>query len=161
MKHQSTYLKGFIKEEKFYPCFHSKAHNVIPKIAKAQFNIRFNTEHKGEDLKAWILDVLEECNSSFDGNIDAILRVTGEAFLTQPSEFTDILQDSVTAVLGAPAKLSTAGGTSDARYITHYAPVAEFGLIGATMHKVNERVAVKDIEKLTDIYGEILTRYFK
>ncbi len=136
-------------------------HNVIPKTARAQFNIRFNTEHKGDDLKAWIMDEVAKVDADFDGEIDAMLRVTGEAFLTQPSGFTDVLQAGVKAVLGEPAKLSTAGGTSDARYITHYAPVAEFGLIGATMHKVNERVAVSDIEKLTEIYGEILTRYFE
>lgn len=136
------------------------AHNVIPKTAKAQFNIRFNTEHKGDDLKAWIETIVADVAKTFDGEIDAMLRVTGEAFLTQPCEFTDILQASVTSVLGAPAALSTAGGTSDARYITHYAPVAEFGLIGATMHKVNERVAVSDIFSLSQIYREILLRYF-
>ena len=137
------------------------AHNVIAKTAKANFNIRFNTEHTGEELKTWIDGIVTDVASDFDGEIDAVLRVTGEAFLTQPSSFTQVLQDSVTAVLGAPAKLSTAGGTSDARYITHYAPVAEFGLIGATMHKVNERIAVADIEKLTQIYSEVLLRYFK
>lgn len=136
-------------------------HNVIPKVARAQFNIRFNTEHRGDDLKAWILDEVAKVAADFDGVIDAMLRVTGEAFLTQPSGFTDVLQAGVKAVLGEPAALSTAGGTSDARYITNYAPVAEFGLIGATMHKANERVAVSDIEKLTEIYAEIITRYFQ
>ena len=138
----------------------NSAHNVIPKTAKAQFNIRFNTEHRGDDLKAWIETIIADVSKDFDGEIDAMLRVTGEAFLTQPSAFTDILQASVTSVMGAPADLSTAGGTSDARYITHYAPVAEFGLIGATMHKVNERVAVSDIFSLSQIYREILLRYF-
>lgn len=136
-------------------------HNVIPKIARAQFNIRFNTEHRGDDLLAWINGEVAKVADGFDGEIDAMLRVTGEAFLTQPSGFTDVLQDGVKAVLGEPAILSTAGGTSDARYITNYAPVAEFGLIGATMHKVNERVTTSDIEKLTEIYGEILQRYFE
>lgn len=135
--------------------------NIIPQTATGRFNIRFNTEHKGDDLKAWISEEVAKVAEGFDGEIDAQLRVTGEAFLTQPSGFTDILQDSVQAVLGHKAELSTAGGTSDARYITHYAPVAEFGLIGATMHKVDERVAVSDIEGLTKIYREILTRYFK
>ncbi|MEE9346814.1 MAG: succinyl-diaminopimelate desuccinylase [Robiginitomaculum sp.] len=138
----------------------NKPHNVIPKTARAQFNIRFNTEHKGDDLKVWIMEELEKHAADFDGSIDANLRVTGEAFLTQPCGFTDVLQAGVQAVLGKPAALSTAGGTSDARYITHYAPVAEFGLIGATMHKVDERVLVSDIVQLTQIYREILIRYF-
>ena len=136
------------------------AHNVIAKSAYGQFNIRFNTEHRGDDLKAWIMDEVAKAQNGFDGQIDAVLRVTGEAFLTQPSSFTDILQDSVEAVIGVRPELSTAGGTSDARYITHYAPVAEFGLIGATMHKVNERVNVSDVESLSRIYAEVLRRYF-
>lgn len=137
------------------------AHNVIPKTAYGQFNIRFNTEHRGDDLKAWIMEEVAKASAGFNGQIDAVLRVTGEAFLTQPCGFTTVLQDSVEAVIGMRPALSTAGGTSDARYITHYAPVAEFGLIGATMHKVNERVAVSDIISLTQIYREVLTRYFK
>ncbi len=134
--------------------------NIIPAKATGRFNIRFNTEHKGDDLKAWINEEVAKLAADFDGTIDAQLRVTGEAFLTDPSGFTDILQDSVEAAIGTRPELSTAGGTSDARYITHYAPVAEFGLIGATMHKVNERVAVTDIENLTRIYSEVLRRYF-
>jgi len=136
------------------------AHNVIPNTARAQFNIRFNTEHRGDDLKAWIRKEVAAVEQMFDCKIDANLRVTGEAFLTQPSEFTEILQNATQAVIGKRPALSTAGGTSDARYITHYAPVAEFGLIGATMHKVDEHVAVSDILTLQAIYSEILTRYF-
>jgi len=138
----------------------NRAHNVIPEIAKAQFNIRFNTEHKGDDLKAWIRGVVADVQAEFDGEIKADLRVTGEAFLTEPNEFTSLVQDVVGDVTGQKPELSTSGGTSDARYITHYAPVIEFGLVGATMHKVNERVAIRDIDTLTQIYEQILTRYF-
>ena len=137
------------------------AHNVIPNTARAQFNIRFNTEHRGDDLKAWILKEVAAVEDMFDCTIDANLRVTGEAFLTQPSDFTEVLQSATETVIGKRPALSTAGGTSDARYITHYAPVAEFGLIGATMHKVDEHVAVSDILTLQAIYSEILRRYFK
>lgn len=136
------------------------AHNVIPEIARAQFNIRFNTEHRGDDLKAWIRKCVQAVAVDFDGEIDADLRVTGEAFLTESCAFIRTLQDAVEHVTGRKPELSTSGGTSDARYITHYAPVAEFGLVGATMHQVNERVDIADIDHLTAIYTDVLTRYF-
>ena len=136
------------------------AHNVIPETARAQFNIRFNTEHRGDELKAWISGVGADVQAEFNGKIDADLRVTGEAFLTEPCGFTKALQDAVEHVTGRRPALSTSGGTSDARYITHYAPVAEFGLVGATMHQVDERVDVSDIETLTEIYKDVLGRYF-
>jgi len=136
------------------------AHNVIAETAKAMFNIRFNTEHKGDELKAWINEVVAKHTDGFDGTIEAALRVTGEAFLTEPSGFTGVMQDAVEEITGRRPALSTSGGTSDARYITHYAPVAEFGLVGARIHQVNERVNTADIETLRDIYKSILTRYF-
>ena len=136
------------------------AHNVIAKTARAKFNIRFNTEHKGEDLKAWINGVVEEIAKDFSGQIEADLRVTGEAFLTQPCEFTSAMQQAVKQVTGRLPELSTSGGTSDARYITRVAPVAEFGLVGKTIHQVNEHVEISDIDALTEIYGNMLERYF-
>ena len=136
------------------------AHNVIAESAKAQFNIRFNNEHRGDDLKTWIREELEAVNSGFSGKIEADLRVTGEAFLTEPCKFTTAVQNAVETVTGRRPELSTSGGTSDARYITHYAPVVEFGLVGATMHQVNERVDVQDIDTLTHIYAALLKDYF-
>ena len=136
------------------------AHNVIPETASAQFNIRFNTEHRGEDLKDWIRKEVAAVEAGFDGSIEADLRVTGEAFLTEPCDFTALVQDAIEQITGRRPELSTSGGTSDARYITHYAPVIEFGLVGATMHQVNERVDVADIETLEAVYREVLTRYF-
>ncbi len=136
------------------------AHNVIADTAKAQFNIRFNTEHRGDDLKDWIRKEVAEVQADFNGEIDADLRVTGEAFLTNPCGFTDVIQQAVEDITGRRPELSTSGGTSDARYITHYAPVVEFGLVGATMHQVNERVAISDIRTLTEIYTLVLQRYF-
>ena len=134
-------------------------HNVIPAEARAQFNIRFNTEHRGDDLKAWIREVA--ASQSTDCTLHLDLRVTGEAFLTEPSAFTALVQDAVEAETGLRPELSTGGGTSDARYITHHCPVVEFGLVGATMHQVDERVAAGDIDTLANIYAEILRRYFK
>ena len=136
------------------------AHNVIAEMAKGQFNIRFNTEHRGEDLKTWIRGIVSDVESETGAKIEADLKVTGEAFLTQPCSFTDIIQNAVEKVTLRRPALSTAGGTSDARYITNYAPVCEFGLVGATMHQVNERVDVTDIETLTKIYSHILEDYF-
>lgn len=136
------------------------AHNVIAEEARAMFNIRFNTEHRGDDLKAHIRALVAKASESFNGKIDADLRVTGEAFLTDPNSFTEVIQAATEEITGRRPALSTSGGTSDARYITHYAPVVEFGLVGATMHQVNERVAIADIYTLTEIYQSVLKRYF-
>ena len=137
------------------------AHNVIPGRARAKFNIRFNTRHAGDDLRRWIADEAAAVRSHFLGEIDLDLRVTGDAFLTRPGPFTDLLEAAVVAETGREPALTTGGGTSDARFIKDYAPVAEFGLVGATMHQVDERVAVDDIETLTRIYQRVLERYFE
>lgn len=137
------------------------AENVIPETATARFNIRFNIHHSGASLSEWIEGVVAKAREGFDGEIETSIRISGESFLTQPSSFTDTLQDAVEAVMGKRPALSTTGGTSDARFITHYAPVVEFGLVGATMHQVNERVDVADITTLTAIYSHMLKAYFK
>ena len=134
--------------------------NMIPETARARFNIRFNVAHSGASLTEWLEGILSEAREGFDGKIDVNIRVSGESFLTPPGKLTDILQDATEAVTGRRPELSTSGGTSDARFITHYAPVAEFGLVGATMHQINERVEVADITTLTAIYKDVLRRYF-
>ena len=134
--------------------------NMIPQTAKARFNVRFNVEHSGAQLTQWLEGILEEARQGFDGTVEADIRISGESFLTPPGKLTDILQDAAEKVLGRRPKLSTSGGTSDARFITNYAPVAEFGLVGATMHQVNERVDVADIKTLTAIYKDVLQSYF-
>lgn len=136
------------------------AENVIPETAAARFNIRFNVHHSGESLSQWIQEICAQAGTGFDGEISASIRVSGESFLTPPSQFTQQLQDAVEAVTGGRPSLSTSGGTSDARFITHYAPVVEFGLVGATMHQTDERVDVADITTLTQIYTHMLTAYF-
>ena len=135
--------------------------NVIPETARARFNIRFNVAHSGAALTEWLAGVLEDARQGFAGTVDVAIRISGESFLTPPGKLTDILQDATESVTGRRPELSTSGGTSDARFITNYAPVAEFGLVGATMHKVNERVDVADIVTLTAIYKDVLKRYFE
>jgi len=134
--------------------------NMIPETARARFNVRFNVAHSGASLTEWLEGILEDARQGFDGEIDVKIRISGESFLTPPGKLTDILQDATEFVTGRRPELSTSGGTSDARFITNYAPVAEFGLVGATMHQVNERVDVADITTLTAIYKDVLKRYF-
>ena len=134
--------------------------NVIPAEARANFNIRFNIKHTGDELSRWIRDEVALVNLGWDGEIEAKIHVTGEAFLTPAGAFTTLLQDCVETETGRRPALNTGGGTSDARFIHKYGPVAEFGLVGATMHQVDERVSVSDIEALTRIYTRILDRYF-
>jgi len=134
--------------------------NVIPATATANFNIRFNIKHTGAELTRWVEDEVALANLNFDGKVRADIHVTGEAFLTPAGEFTTLLQDCVEAETGRRPALTTGGGTSDARFICHYGPVAEFGLVGATMHQVDERVPIADIECLTRIYSRILAHYF-
>jgi succinyl-diaminopimelate desuccinylase len=136
------------------------ASNVIPEVATARFNIRFNTAHSGASLSHWLEEEAAKVNAGFDGNIALDIAVSGEAFFTHPGKLTDVVQDACEAVTGRRPELSTTGGTSDARFIKDYCPVCEFGLVGATMHQINERVATADIETLTQVYERVLVDYF-
>ncbi len=136
------------------------AHNVIADTATARFNIRFNTEQSGDSLLAWIQDEIALVKQGFSGRIEADLTVPGHPFLTKPCGFTDTLVAAISDITGRTPTLSTSGGTSDARFITHYAPVVEFGLIGKTIHQVNECASVEDIKNLMQIYKAFLVRYF-
>ncbi len=136
------------------------ASNVIPETATARLNIRFNTAHTGASLSSWLQEQASLANEGFEGKIDLDIMVSGEAFFTQPGLLTDVVQNACEAVTGRRPELSTTGGTSDARFIKDYCPVCEFGLVGATMHQINERVDVADIETLTQIYERILADYF-
>ena len=133
------------------------AGNVIPATVSARFNIRFNTEHKADDLIGW----LEENFNRIGGNWQADWRVSAEPFVTPAGPLTDLMQAAITEVTGKNAELSTSGGTSDARFITHLCPVAEFGLVGRTMHQADEHVSIDDIDQLTAIYLAMLTRFFE
>jgi len=125
-------------------------------VARATFNIRFNTEHTAEALSAWLR---AECDG-VGGVYELQISVGGEPFLTEPGPFTALITEAVAEVTGRDPELSTTGGTSDARFIQKYCPVAEFGLAGRTMHKVDEQVPVADVVALSRIYRHILDRYF-
>ena len=134
----------------------NRAVNVIPSSGRATFNIRFNDLHTGDSLKLWLLEQLAAAGDNFDLDV----AVSGEAFLTPPGLLSDVMADAIKAVTGLDAELSTSGGTSDARFIKDYCPVAEFGLMNQTAHKVDECAAVADIEALADIYLHMIKGYF-
>jgi succinyl-diaminopimelate desuccinylase len=136
------------------------AWNVIPGQARARFNIRYNDAHSRESLRA----LVEERVAKASGNRVKARIVwepsNADVFLTEPGPFTDLVVAAIEEVTGRRPELNTGGGTSDARFITHYCPVLEFGLVGQTMHQIDERTPVADIEKLTRIYRGVLERYF-
>jgi succinyl-diaminopimelate desuccinylase len=136
------------------------ATNVIPASAKARINIRFNPAHQGKDLQAWIEQECREAAEGFSGRVEALCKISGEAFLTAPGAFTDVIVAAVGDATGRVPELSTTGGTSDARFIRSLCPVVEFGLVGATMHAVDERVPVQEIQDLANIYQALIGRYF-
>ena len=133
------------------------ASNVIPAQATALFNIRFNTEQTSDNLEEWLR---EQC-AAVGGDYTLNISIGAQPFLTQPGPFTELISNAVEEVTGIKPALTTTGGTSDARFIHHHCPVAEFGLISETMHKVDEQAAVSDIEQLTRIYTRILESYFE
>ena len=136
------------------------ASNVIPARASARLNIRFNPSHTGAGLSDWLQTEAKSAGEGFSGQVALTPKISGEAFLTAPGPFTDVVGKAVTSVTGVTPELSTTGGTSDARFIRAICPVVEFGLVGATMHGVDERVEVKDITVLTAIYGALIEGYF-
>lgn len=132
------------------------ANNVIPAEAKAVFNARFNDHYTAQSLEAEIRRRLD----AVGGRYDLVCECSGESFLTPPGALSDLLVAAVKAETGMVPELSTTGGTSDARFIKDFCPVIEFGLAGSTMHKVDERVPVADIEALARIYERVLDSYF-
>ncbi|MEC7852317.1 MAG: succinyl-diaminopimelate desuccinylase [Pseudomonadota bacterium] len=132
------------------------ATNVIPARAEAGFNIRFNTEHSADSLIGW----LEEHFARIGGDWTVEWKSNADPFITAPGPLTDLISESCRAVTGRTPELSTGGGTSDARFITKLCPVAEFGLVGQTMHKVDENVATADIDGLSAIYETAIRRFF-
>ena len=137
------------------------ADNVIPGIANAKFNIRFNNRHSSSSLKKKINKIIKKISKKNKSKYMIDYRVSGEAFLTKPNSTTYMIQDIIKKITKIKPKLSTTGGTSDARFIRKIAPCLEFGLVGKTMHKVDETVSVSDLKKLTNIYKNILENYFK
>ena len=137
------------------------ADNVIPGVATATFNIRFNNKHSSSSLKKKINKVIKKISAKNKSKYKIEYSVSGEAFLTNPNKTTFMIQDVIKKITKIKPKLSTTGGTSDARFIRKIAPCLEFGLVGKTMHKVDEAVSLSDLKKLTLIYSNILKNYFK
>ncbi|ABQ39197.1 MAG: succinyl-diaminopimelate desuccinylase [Bradyrhizobium sp.] len=136
------------------------ASNVIPGLARAKFNIRYNDCHTQDSLRALVEERLAKaCGNRIRAHIDW-LPSNSKVFLTKPGPFTDLAVAAIESVTGRKPELSTTGGTSDARFIASYCPVIEFGLVGQTMHQIDERASVADIATLTKIYRGILDRYF-
>lgn len=136
------------------------AANVIPAQTRATVNIRFNDLHSGASLTDWLQSEVDDVAKTFGVKIALSVKVSGESFITPPGELSDIVTKAVKAELGRTPELSTSGGTSDARFMKDHCPVVEFGLVGKTMHSVDERVEVAQIGQLKSIYTRILSDYF-
>ena len=137
------------------------ADNVIPGSANASFNIRFNNKHSSNSIKKKINRIIKKISNKNKSKYKINYNVSGEAFLTKPNKTTFMIQDIIKEVTKIKPQLSTTGGTSDARFIRKIAPCLEFGLVGKTMHKIDEAVLLSDLKKLTLIYTNILQNYFK
>ena len=137
------------------------ADNVIPAIAEATFNVRFNNKHTSSSIKKKLNKIFNKISKRNKSRYRIKYRVSGEAFLTKPNKTTFMVQNIIKKVTKIKPKLSTTGGTSDLRFIRKISPGLEFGLVGKTMHKVDEAVSLKDLKNLTKIYQNILQSYFK
>ena len=138
----------------------NNADNVIPKTANATFNIRFNNKHSSGSIKKRINKILSKISKKNKSKFKVDYRVSGEAFLTKQNSTTNMIQNVIKKITKVRPKLSTTGGTSDARFLKNISPCLEFGLVGKTMHKIDEAVSLKDLKKLTKIYANILDNYF-
>ena len=136
------------------------ATNVIPAQCRAVVNIRFNDAHSGASLTDWLQDHADKVAKAFDVRIDLKASISGESFITPPGELSDLVARAVQVETNRTPELSTSGGTSDARFVQHHCPVVEFGLVGKTMHQVDERVEIAQIHQLKSIYLRILRDYF-
>jgi len=136
------------------------ATNVIPAQCRATVNIRFNDAHSGASLTDWLQYELDRVTQEFGVKAEMEVKISGESFLTPPGDLSDLVSKAVQAETNMTPELSTTGGTSDARFIKDHCPVVEFGLVGKTMHQVDERVEVALIPRLKTIYGRILRDYF-
>ena len=135
----------------------NSATNVIPQKVTASFNIRFNDSRTAQDIEEWLRGHFD----SVGGSYQLETACSSNAFITEPGALSEDLISAIKDVVGTSPEMSTTGGTSDARFIRKYCPVVEFGIVGKTMHKINEHVEIKDVELLTDIYTELLDRFFK
>jgi len=137
------------------------AHNVIPASAMARCNIRFNPNWTGDAVDAWLRKKLDAVAAETGAIYELKTLCSGDAFLTTDETFLKLIADNVEKRTGRRPEFSTSGGTSDARFIKDIAPVAEFGLVGATIHQIDEHADIADIMTLRDIYADILSEYFR
>ncbi len=140
----------------------NKATNIAPGVVRARFNTRFNDLWTSKTLLAHLQERIERASAAIDGNgtIEYEVSVSGESFYTPPGSLSDLVAGAIRDVAGVEAELSTTGGTSDARFIRSYCPVLEFGLVGESMHKVDEKSAIADLKTLARVYETVLDRYF-
>ena len=136
------------------------ATNVIPAQCRATVNIRFNDAHSGASLTEWLQEHANKVAQVFDVHIDLDVSISGESFMTPPGELSDLVARAIQIETNRTPALSTSGGTSDAHFVQHHCPVVEFGLVGKTMHQVDERVEIAQIHQLKAIYTRILRDYF-
>ena len=136
------------------------ATNVIPAQSRATVNIRFNDSHTGASLSDWLQAEVDKVVEEFGVGIEMKIKISGESFITPPGALSDLVSTAVEAETGLKPELSTTGGTSDARFVKNHCPVVEFGLVGKTMHQVDENVPVAQIHQLKSIYARILKDYF-
>ena len=136
------------------------ANNVIPATCKATANIRFNDAHTSKSLTQWLQSEADRVMATTDIEIAMNVKVSGESFFTAPGALSDLVSDAVYDETGQKPELSTSGGTSDARFVKSHCPVIEFGLVGRTMHQVDERVEITQIHRLKAIYSRIIRSYF-
>ena len=139
----------------------NSADNVIPQSAEATFNIRFNDKHSSNSIKKRLNKIFSRICKKNKSKYKIDYRVSGEAFLTNTNSTTLMIQKIIKKITKIKPKLSTTGGTSDARFIKKISPCLEFGLVGKNMHKIDESVYIKDLKNLTKIYENILQNYFK
>jgi succinyl-diaminopimelate desuccinylase len=137
------------------------ATNIIPGRGRAVLNIRFNPNHTGASLAQWIESEAQAAADDFGGKVTVEAQISGEAFLTEPGPFTEVVSAAVADIAGKPPELSTSGGTSDARFIRALCPVVELGLVGKTMHQVDEGAPVEEIRRLQAVYERLIARYFE
>lgn len=138
----------------------NKATNVIPAQCRGAVNIRFNDHHSGASLSDWLRGEADKIAEEFALQVDVEIKISGESFITPPGALSDLVAGAVEAETGVKPELSTTGGTSDARFVKAHCPVVEFGLVGQSMHQVDEHVHVEHIEQLKSIYGRVLRNYF-
>ena len=136
------------------------ATNVIPAQSSATVNIRFNDAHSGKSITDWLRQHTDDIINTFGVDINTKIHISGESFITPPGTFSNLVARAVQVETNREPVLSTSGGTSDARFVQYHCPVVEFGLVGKTMHQVDERVEIAHIHKLKSIYTRILSDYF-